>query len=145
MIYLSLLLSLFLNDTPQSVKANFDWLIGTWAGIENNETEQSFEVWEKIGEGVYEGIGYSLENGDTTFVEKLSIADIYGVPHYTADVPGNNGPVSFVMIKVTKSGFICANLEHDFPKQIEYQFEHNDLKATISGDGKSKTFTFQKN
>lgn len=144
MLYLSFLLTWLVDVHLQPDKANFDWLIGTWAGTENNKTEQSFEVWEKLGEGVYEGIGYSLKNGDTTIVEKLSIADIYGVPHYTADVPSNDGPVHFEMIKLQKTGFVCANPEHDFPSEIAYVFDGNVLKATISGQGKSMTFSFEK-
>lgn len=77
-------------------------------------------------------------------MEKLSIENIYGVAYYTADVAENVEPVHFEMIKTTKSGFICANAEHDFPKQIEYKLEGTTLTATISGDGKSRSFIFQK-
>ena len=99
---------------------------------------------EKIGTKTYSGVGYTIEAADTVFIEKLSIEDIYGVPHYTADVQGNNGPVHFEMIKSSQSGFVCVNPKHDFPTQIEYKLEENILTATISGDGKSRSFTFRK-
>ncbi|WP_417610425.1 DUF6265 family protein [Owenweeksia hongkongensis] len=144
MFYLSLLLSIYITAQPQPDNSNFDWLVGTWAEINNTENEQTFEVWEKLGKDTYQGMGYSLKDGDTTFVEELSIANIYGVMHYTADVPGNEEPVSFEIVKSTKSGFICGNPQNDFPKKIEYQYEGDVLTATISGGGKSKTFNFVK-
>ena len=144
MLYLSLLLSFFINAQPQPDQSNFDWLVGTWAGVENTETEQTFEIWEKLGKGMYEGMGYSLKNGDTTFYEQLSIANIYGVLHYTAKVSENDGPVHFEMIKSDEMGFVCTNPENDFPTKIEYLYEENILSATISGDGVSKTFRFIK-
>ena len=118
MKFLTIFLYLFLiYSSPE--KGGFDWLVGTWEGVNNTENEQSFEVWEKLGKDTYKGIGYSLEDGDTVFMEKLSIENINGVPHYTADVAENEKPVHFEMIKVSNSGFICANPDHDFPKQIE--------------------------
>lgn len=144
MLYLSLLLSFFINVQAQSDQADFDWLVGTWAGVDNTETEQSFEIWEKLGKNTYQGAGYTVKDGDTTFVEQLSIANIYGKMHYTADVPSNAEPVSFEIVKSTQNGFVCGNLENDFPKKIEYEYDGEVLRATISGDEKSKTFSFMK-
>ena len=41
--------ALFLNLVvfTSSINTDFDWLIGTWEGIENHEQKQSFEVWKK--------------------------------------------------------------------------------------------------
>ena len=75
MKFLTIFLSLFLlADSPD--KDSFDWLVGTWEGVNNTEQEQSFEIWEKLGSQTYRGIGYTLEDGDTVFMEKLSIENV---------------------------------------------------------------------
>lgn len=124
---------------------NFDWLVGTWEGVNNTEQEQSFEIWEKLGSQTYRGIGYTLEDGDTVFMEKLSIENVYGVYQYIVRVGDESEkPVHFEMLKVNSSGFMCANPKHDFPKQIDYKLDGERLTATISGDGKSRSFIFRK-
>lgn len=139
-IFFSLIL---LADSPDN--DSFDWLVGTWEGVNNTEQEQSFEIWEKLGSQTYRGIGYTLEDGDTVFMEKLSIENVYGVYQYIVRVGDESEkPVHFEMLKVNSSGFMCANPKHDFPKQIEYKLDGERLTATISGDGKSRSFIFRK-
>ena len=145
MINLSVLFSMIISLNFQPEEGSLDWIVGTWAGIDNNETKQSFEIWEKLGKDNFEGIGYTTVNGDTVFMEKLAISNIYGVLYYIADVPENAEPTQFEIIKMTKTGFTCTNPEHDFPSKIEYTLNGTEMKATIFGKGKSKTFTFRKN
>ena len=144
MLYFSLLLYFCINTHAQPGQANFDWLVGAWAGENNSEEKQSFEVWEKLSTDSYRGIGYTVEAGDTVFIEKLSIDNIYGVPHYTADVSNNERPVQFEMIKISDTGFTCANPEHDFPKNIEYKLVGDRLTATISGEDREVKFVFMR-
>lgn len=59
--------------------------------------------------------------------------------YYVALVKGENNdqPIPFKLIKQTKSKFIFENKEHDFPKQIEYNFRsENNLVVYIRGNGK---------
>jgi len=48
------------------------------------------------------------------------------------------------LISITDNSFVCENPQHDFPKKISYLKEGNKIKATISGDGKSFDYLFEK-
>jgi hypothetical protein len=78
------------------------------------------------------------------FVEKLRIVVRDGNLHYVADVPENKMPVYFPFVELKKNSFVCENPDHDFPKRISYSLEGTTLKATISGDGKSIHYLFEK-
>jgi hypothetical protein len=61
-----------------------------------------------------------------------------------ADVPENKGLVYFKFTATTDHSFTCENPTHDYPKKIIYDHQGNTLKVTISGDGKSNTFLFER-
>ena len=91
-----------------------------------------------------QGIGIAMKGRDTVFVEKFRLVIKGNNIFYVADVPGNKQPVDFKLTEISKKGFTCENPEHDFPKRIRYQKEDNTIKATISGNGKSVDYLFDK-
>jgi len=132
--------------TPET-SINFkklEWLIGTWNRTNVKPGKSSNERWEKTNKFELRGIGVAMQGKDTTFVEKITILIRDNNIYYVADVPENEKPVFFKLIEISDTGFVCENPEHDFPKKISYSLKGTDLKAQISGDGKSIDYLFKK-
>ncbi len=127
-----------ISMVPQEPSINkVDWILGTWANPSNNEKRQAFEIWEKVSDTKYKGIGFTLKGGDTTFVERLEIIEKEGNLFYVADVAHNKAPVFFKFTTISDTLFICENPVHDFPKEIAYRRDGDNLYAHVS-DGKRK-------
>jgi hypothetical protein len=119
------------------------WLEGTWKRTNVKPGRSGHERWERKGD-VMQGWGVSMRGADTTFVEKIKILSKDGELYYVADVPENQQLIYFKLTTITDTGFVCENPEHDFPKMISYQREDNKLKASISGNGKTIDYYFEK-
>lgn len=120
------------------------WLAGKWERLDTRPGETAFEEWSAHAAGL-KGRGVTLRGADTVFVENLSIQQKEGALYYIAEVSHNAEPTPFKITRITGSGFVCENPDHDFPKKIEYRLEAPDtLKAIISGGGRSSTFSFRK-
>jgi hypothetical protein len=127
--------------------ANFkklEWLVGTWSRTNVKPGKVGHEHWRKQSESELRGMGVSMQGKDTTFVEKISILIKDNNIYYVADVRENEKPVYFKLTEISNTGFVCENPEHDFPKKISYQLNGTDLKAQISGGGKSMDYLFKK-
>jgi hypothetical protein len=118
------------------------WLEGTWTSTNSKPGQTGYENWKLTVLGELGGVGVTMKGNDTVFVEKFKIASRDGDLFYVADVPENKSPVYFKLTEITDNGFTCENPEHDFPKKIAYVKDGDKLKATISGDGKSRDFLF---
>ena len=131
------------QSTTDKMK-NLMWLEGTWSRLNNKTGQSGFERWTKSSSIELRGVGVTLKGTDTLFVEKLRILERDGDLYYVADVPENQKPVHFKLTNITSTEFVCENPAHDFPKKITYRRDKEKLTATISGDGKSVAFLFQK-
>jgi len=121
-----------------------DWLEGTWTRLEMKPGRTGYESWQKISTTEWNGSGVNMQGTDTSFVEKLKLVIKDEVIYYVADIAENKEPVYFKLTTITDNGFVGENPQHDFPKKIAYHNEGNKLKATISGDGKSMDYFFEK-
>jgi len=136
------------QSSPQNAKDEFkklDWLEGTWIRFDVKPGRSAQEIWQKISPAEWKGSGVNLKGTDTSFVEKLKLVIKDDNIYYVADPAENKEPVYFKLTSITGDSFVCENLQHDFPKKIAYQKNGNILKATISGDGKSFDYSFEKN
>jgi hypothetical protein len=124
--------------------SELSWLVGNWERTNGKPGSASFETWEKISAKELGGTGVIMKGSDTVFVEKLRIVLANGQVNYIADVPENKSVVYFPFTSLDENGFVCENLEHDFPKKIAYSRDMNSLTAIISGNGKSITYTFKR-
>jgi hypothetical protein len=122
---------------------DLSWLTGTWSRTNVKAGRSAHERWIKTAEGL-QGWGVNMNGTDTTFVEKLRIVTKASKLYYVADVPQNKESTYFLIIEVTANSFTCENPKHDFPRKITYQLEGSKLKATISGDGKSMDYLFER-
>jgi hypothetical protein len=130
------------DKTKEGVK-QLAWLEGIWNRTNVKPGRTAHERWE-VKSDLMQGWGVSMNGTDTTFVEKLKIIIKEGELYYVADVAENQQPVYFKFTTVTEKSFVCENQQHDFPKVISYQCEGTKLKATISGNGKTIDFLFEK-
>ena len=85
-----------------------------------------------------------MKGNDTSFVEKTKLVIRGNTIYYVADVPGNKQLIYFKLTAITNYSFTCENLKHDFPKKIRYTKDGFVLKATISGNGKSIEYLFER-
>jgi len=141
-LLLLLLLAFSVSANAQSLK-EIEWLTGTWSRTNVKAGRSAHERWVKTPEGL-QGWGVNMNGADTTFVEKLRIVTKDNKLYYVADVPQNKESTYFLITEVTPTSFTGENPQHDFPKKIVYQLEGNKLKATISGNGKSMDYFFER-
>ena len=120
------------------------WLEGTWNRTDIKPGHSGHERWARVSDTEWEGLGVTMKGNDTAFVEKLKLVIKDNAIYYVSDIPENKGPVDFTITAISDTGFVCENPGHDFPKKIAYQNEGNKIKATISGDGKSIDYLFEK-
>ncbi len=120
------------------------WLEGTWNRTNVKTGRTAHERWVRTNQSGFQGWGITMNGPDTSFVEKLKIITKDNEVYYVADVPGNKELTYFKFTELTASGFVCEDPEHDFPKKITYQLIDTKLKATISGNGKSIDYFFER-
>lgn len=140
--------SQLMAQAPQANADNFrklSWLAGHWDRINSKPGSSGYEVWEKNSPQELTGYGITLKGKDTTFAEKFSIVAKDNQLHYVVSVLSDKQePVSFLITSLTDVDFVCENPNHDFPKKIEYHLKGNQLHASISGDGRSIPFLFER-
>jgi hypothetical protein len=132
------------NCQPKSEIKKLSWLAGEWTSTNPKPGLTAYETWTISQVGELGGAGVTMNGKDTVFIEKFRITSRDGNLYYVADVPENKARVYFLLTEITGNGFTCENPQHDFPKKIVYLKDGKHLKATISGDGKSRDFLFVK-
>jgi hypothetical protein len=120
------------------------WLEGTWKRTNAKPGRSGSEMWKKLSDKEWRGKGVNLRGTDTVFIEKIKLVSKDGSIFYVADVPENKAEVYFKLTELSDTHFVCENPQHDFPKKIAYIRQGNTLKASISGDGKSMEYLFEK-
>ncbi len=135
-------------QNKDGINAEFEklyWLNGAWTQTNITKPGQALiEQWNKSGDYEMKGQATTTQNGDTVFVERTTLLIKENSIYYVADVPQNKQPVYFKVTSLSANGFVCENAEHDFPKKIVYQLTGNQLKATISGNGKYFDYLYVK-
>jgi hypothetical protein len=120
------------------------WLEGEWNRVNVKPGRSGHERWIKVSDHELKGWGITMKGSDTAFVEKLQLITRDNKIYYVADTPENKEPVYFALTLLSENSFECENPAHDFPKKIAYYRTGNSIKATISGDGKSMDYLFEK-
>lgn len=146
-VFLSCMLSILTAVVSGQTTTDFPqlkWLEGTWKKISTKPGRAGYEKWESSTPSSMKGTGVTLHGEDTVFSEKLELVVKGHAIYYVADVPENKAPVWFKMTSISRNGFTCENNDHDFPKKIVYEREDKKLKVTVSGNGKSTSFLFEK-
>lgn len=121
-----------------------NWLEGTWKKVNGKPNRSGYEKWERLTPSSMKGIGVTLQEKDTVFLEKLELAVKDNAIYYVADVAENKESTWFKITSIGNNGFTCENNEHDFPKKIVYEITGRKLKVITSGNGRSINFLFEK-
>lgn len=133
-----------IQASAQSSLSDLTWLLGSWNRTNAKQGRSGLELWTKISDKEFTGKGINLKGTDTTFIEKLKLISRDNKIYYVADVPENKEPVLFEMTAQSGTHVAFENPKHDFPKKITYDLDGNKLKATISGNGKSIDYWFER-
>ena len=148
LIILSILPLVSLSQNKDGIKAEFEklyWLNGVWNQTNITKPGKALvEQWSKSGDYEMKGQATTTQNGDTVYVERITLLIKDNSIYYVADVPQNKQPVYFKLTSIAANGLVCENPEHDFPKKITYALTGSQLKATISGNGKSFDYLYVK-
>lgn len=135
-------------QNKDGIKAEFErlyWLNGGWTQTNITKPGKALvEQWAKSGDYEMKGQATTTQNGDTVYIERISLLIKDNAIYYVADVPQNKQSIFFKLTSISENGFVCENPEHDFPKRISYTLTGTQLKATISGDGKSFDYLYVK-
>jgi len=132
------------SNTADNNFEKLAWLVGKWTLITVKPGISGNENWSKISDLELNGYGITLQGYDTAAIENLKIIKKDNDIFYVADIKENKEPVYFKITGITDKEFIAENPRHDFPKMITYKRDGNKLTATISGNGKSIDYLFEK-
>jgi hypothetical protein len=114
--------------SAQKIKTmqHIDWLAGHW--MMEGKKGITYEEWKIIDDNRMEGKGFKVFKKDTSMREELQIVIENGEMYYIATVKGQNNdePVRFKMTDGNRRHMEFENKEHDFPKEIKYQWKQND-------------------
>tara|TARA_B100000965_G_C19507196_1_gene720249 strand:- start:364 stop:885 length:522 start_codon:yes stop_codon:yes gene_type:complete len=123
---------------------NFDWLVGKWKRLQEDDPNQTFEVWQKKSDGRFLGHGYVMQNQDTVWQEKMTLIKKDSSWTLQVKTPGNQDLVEFQLSEFDSTSFTVENYNHDFPKKIKYWINNNHLQAIVEGDSIKLEFLFEK-
>jgi len=129
----SLLLTIVLFSCTSDPLSEVDFLIGTW----KIEGKEQYEVWEKNKKNELTGSSYKLNGNQKTVTETLTIKTDGNRIIFEATVPDQNEgkTVPFTLNKAIKSCLSFENMEHDFPKKIQYEkIAEDEIEVTVTGD-----------
>lgn len=132
------------TQTTSKQTANLDWLLGTWKRTNDKEDRSTFESWNKTSTVQYDGIGYTLAQGDTLSKEYMRLVQNDGQWNLVVKTAADADTVEFKMTELKENSFVCANEAHDFPTHIAYKLENDTLKALVSNKEMAIDFEFVK-
>jgi len=129
-----------LDNNPK----NFDWLLGHWQRTNETEGKETFETWVKLSNNEYHGIGFTLQNNDTIFLENILLIESNQSWNLEVSLKDDINPTIFHVVNIEKENFECTNEFNEFPKKIRYWKDGDKIKATVSGDDMEISFEFMK-
>lgn len=118
-----------------------DWLLGCWEDADGS----AMEVWVKEASGDLMAFGMASHQGEVVFFELIRIevdADLTPIS-YTA-YPYGREPTTFRAEEVGEASIVVRNPQHDYPQEITYRREGEELVATTSLLGGDRLRTFDK-
>ena len=121
---------------------DFSWLTGEWKRIGEKEGKQTYEFWKKKDQTTYEGLGCTIQNGDTIWREDIVLSSSGPSWNFAVTTLGDTMATVFKLTEIKKGGFVCENEMNEFPKKIEYARAAENLNAVISGGGPDIAFNF---
>lgn len=132
------------NSESSTVTENFDWLLGSWHRINEKDGKETYEIWNKINNTEYIGVGYTLQNSDTIWKENIKLIKSDKDWNFEVSGMGESSPTIFKLTKIDIESFTCENELNEFPKKIKYYKNENKITAVISGGDMKIPFEFER-
>lgn len=142
-ILIAFIFTMCTSKQNQSTK-NFDWLLGKWQRINEEQGKTTFENWEKTNNSEYNGIGFTIQNNDTISQEKMKIVETNGEWNLLVKTLEEKEFIPFKISEIQEGKFECKNDTLDFPKLIKYWKNGEKLNALVSGDSLELLFEFKR-
>ena len=111
-----------------SNRSAFDWLEGCWA----NADESAREVWVIDSDQSLIGFGVAINDNKVGSYELMSIRQSEGGSWIYTAHPSGQASASFLATQINENSVVFANPDHDYPQEIRYRREGNQLYATVS-------------
>ena len=123
---------------------NFDWLLGTWTRLNDQENKTTFERWTRKSEQEYAGFSYTMLAKDTVWQENVRL--IKENEGWSLNIlgEGETEATKFKLTRIENEKFVSENPNNEFPKKIEYSKKGENLQAIILGGDMKVTFDFEK-
>jgi hypothetical protein len=123
------------------------WMAGCWQGEAGTAAANAVEVWTAPRAGRMLGLSQTVRGTGSDFEYMRIDADERGMKFVPQ--PRGKPPVEFAAETIEAARVVFANVQHDFPKYIEYQRDGDRLSARLGAqppatDGRRLTFTFRR-
>lgn len=131
-----------LSQPCQSLNS-LQWMLGDW--VADNDKTVTRESWHQISAKTFEGFGESTNkySNKRQSIELLRLVEMNDELFYIAKPQQNKLPVAFKLTYCNNQHLIFENIEHDFPKKLEYKLnKNNKMFVTVSGE-QEKKFTIK--
>ncbi|MDO6738651.1 DUF6265 family protein [Wenyingzhuangia sp. 2_MG-2023] len=132
------------ENTTRLKTENFDWLLGKWQRLNESEGKETYENWHKVNENTYAGIGFTLQNGDTIKQENMRLFKTNGKWNLAVKTLDESEETYFNGVQHNANQFSCENKEIEFPNEIKYWKNGDNINASVSGSGMEINFEFVK-
>ncbi len=143
-IILVLLITPIIFGSCKSDNGTFDWLLGTWEkGKGEGDPETTFEIWEKVDNSHYRGLGFTMIKSDTIRQESIKLTKTNEKWNLEVKSPNDSSWTPFEVTSIEDKKFICENNELEFPNKIKYWKSKNILIAIVSGIDQTLVFKFK--
>jgi hypothetical protein len=132
------------NSESSTITEDFDWLLGNWHRTNEKEGYETYEFWSKINNTEYSSIGFTLQNNDTIWKENIKLIKRNDDWSFEVSGMGEFNQTIFKLIKADNESFTCKNELNEFPKEIKYFKNENNITAEISGGDMKIPFEFER-
>lgn len=131
------------KEKQSALSENFDWLVGQWERIPDSTQIFTKETWKKVNDTFYLSHGYSIQNSDTIWQEKVHLKK--HPKHWVFEVfmSDEKNATPFQLTQMSETNFVAENPSNEFPKIIRYQKVGNQIHANIEGNNQKIDFIFQ--
>ena len=130
------------DESSPLIEENYEWLLGKWQRLDDNDQRDTYEHWQKESESLYLGHRFIMQQADTIWQERMRFE--YADSTWVMEIvtPGNDDMVPFTLSGYSTDAFTVENPNHDFPKAINYVKTENGMKALVSGEEMEIVFEF---
>jgi hypothetical protein len=133
------------NNPKETIQSDqMDWLLGHWKRKNGKNDRETYEKWVKKSATSYSGLGYTLQNTDTIFMENIQLLKVKNKWQLNVLTLDSDDEVSFMEAQLDPVSITVENQENEFPKIIKYWKEEMLLMAEVSNSELDILFEFEK-